>query len=299
MAEKPTVTFTFIRHGESTDNLTDAWAGWKDAPLSNHGMNQAKMLGASLAHTRFTAIHASPLKRAFWTAQAVHDAQLEPKPPLESSPLLREHFGVAEGKKWVMHRDPRRSLESYYAEGLFPVLDGRADKFPEGESLDDLAARAHLAVEEVVMPHIRTAARAGKKGVYIAIVSHGLCISELVPALVTKDISGVHPGSKFKGLLNTAWTSVTVNVKGSEEGEPLDFADDDLPPLEVRVTEFNRHEHLDSIARQKGGIGSAAHDPAQQDIRAFFGGGAAPKPAQNGEGRSESNARDEVDVKIK
>jgi len=27
--------------------------------------------------------------------------------------------------------------------------------------------------------------------------------------------------------------------------------------------------------RQKGGIGSQAHDPKQQDIRAFFGGGGA------------------------
>ncbi|KAI9458819.1 hypothetical protein F5148DRAFT_1219875 [Russula earlei] len=33
------VILTFIRHGESTDNLRSIWAGWKDAPLSNHGMN--------------------------------------------------------------------------------------------------------------------------------------------------------------------------------------------------------------------------------------------------------------------
>lgn len=63
-------------------------------------------------------------------------------------------------------------------------------------------------------------------------------------------------------------------------------------PLIMRVTDVNRHSHTDNIVgsphynvctasliqtrttqiRQKGGIGSAAHDPKQKDIRAFFGG---------------------------
>lgn len=33
------ITVTCVRHGESTDNLRQVWAGWKDAPLSQHGMN--------------------------------------------------------------------------------------------------------------------------------------------------------------------------------------------------------------------------------------------------------------------
>lgn len=85
-----------------------------------------------------------------------------------------------------------------------------------------------------------------------------------------------------------------------------------MPPLAVKVTDFNRSEHLDKVVslsvrklqkdvltfpqkRQKGGIGSTTYDPKQQDIRAFFGGGAAEKPE---EGRSESNARDEAEVDI-
>lgn len=50
-------------------------------------------------------------------------------------------------------------------------------------------------------------------------------------------------------------------------------------------------------ARQKGGIGRAAYDPKQQEIRAFFGGGATAQ-SQTEEGRSESNARDESEVDI-
>ncbi|EIW59438.1 phosphoglycerate mutase-like protein [Trametes versicolor FP-101664 SS1] len=298
----PTLTVTFIRHGESTDNLRSVWAGWKDAPLSNHGMNQAKAVGKSLSDTRFAVVYASPLKRALWTGQAVQEAQSEPKPPLETSLLLREqHWGVAEGEPWQWGHTAGLSLEEHFAKQLYPVLHERWQKFPEGESLDDLFTRAKQAIDELIMPHVWSAAREGKKGIHIAIASHGLCISELVPALVMKDESGVHPGEKFRGLQNTAWTRVTVNVKGAKEGEPLDFPDNDPPKLQVRVTDFNRHEHLDAVKRQKGGVGSAGYDPKQQDIRAFFGGAKVPakgEAAELEEGRSESNARDEVDVDI-
>lgn len=54
------------------------------------------------ADTKFTAIHASTLKRAFSTAQALYDAQPEPKPTFTKSLLLREqHFGIAEGRPWT------------------------------------------------------------------------------------------------------------------------------------------------------------------------------------------------------
>ncbi|KAI0333657.1 phosphoglycerate mutase-like protein [Cubamyces sp. BRFM 1775] len=299
----PTLIVTFIRHGESTDNLRSVWAGWKDAPLSNHGMNQAKAVGQSLSDTRFEAIYASPLKRALWTGQAVREAQPDPKPPLETSDLLREqHFGVAEGHPWQWNPTPGLTMEEHFARGLYPVLHERWEKFPEAESLDDLFDRAKKAIDELVMPNVWRAAKEGKKGVHIAIASHGLCISQLVVALLLKDESGVHPGDKYRGLQNTAWTRVTVDVKGAKEGEPLDFSDDQPPKLQVKVTDVNRHEHLADVARQKGGIGREGFDPKQRDIRAFFGGAkidaeaAAPELE---EGRSESNARDEAEVEIR
>lgn len=218
-----------------------------------------------MSDTRFAVVYASPLKRALWTGQAVQEAQSEPKPPLETSLLLREqHWGVAEGEPWQWGHTAGLSLEEHFAKQLYPVLHERWQKFPEGESLDDLFTRAKQAIDELIMPHVWSAAREGKKGIHIAIASHGLCISELVPALVMKDESGVHPGEKFRGLQNTAWTRVTVDVKvspafhaplpgtnshakGAKEGEPLDFPDNDPPKLQVRVTDFNRHEHLDAV----------------------------------------------------
>ena len=171
-------------------------------------------MGKSLSNTRFAAIYASPLKRALWTGQAVRDAQADPQPPLTESLLLREqHFGDAEGEPWSWNQTAGLSLEEHFAKGIWPVLHGRSQKFPGGESLDDLGARATKAIHELVMPHIWQTAREGKAGVNIALASHGLCISELIPALLVKDESGHHPGDKYKGLYNTAWTRLTVEVQ--------------------------------------------------------------------------------------
>lgn len=130
--------------------------------------------------------------------------------------MREQHFGIAEGKAWAVHADPDMSLEEHYAKGIFPILYERHEKFPEGESLDDLAVRTDQAVREVILPEVWKAAREGVKGIHIAVVSHGLCISEMVPALLRKDASGIPPSNAYRGLLNTAWTRVTIDVPVSK-----------------------------------------------------------------------------------
>lgn len=112
-----------------------------------------------------------------------------------------------------MQEIPGLTLEEHFSRGIWPVLHERWQKFPEGESLDDLATRAAQAVEEIIMPYVIQGIREGKRGLHIAIVSHGLCISEIVPALLLKDASGRNPGHHYRGLRNTAWSRVTVDVK--------------------------------------------------------------------------------------
>ena len=131
-----------------------------------------------------------------------------------------------------MHVDPSISLAQHFAEGKFPVLSGKAEKFPEGESVDNLAARAGQAIEELVMPKVWEAVREGKKGVNVAVVSHGLCISEvgviifryeiadlmiciqLIPALLKKGSNSLSR-MDYRGLMNTAWTRLIIDVEAS------------------------------------------------------------------------------------
>jgi len=196
---------------------------------------------------------------------------------LVSSPLLRaQHFGIAEGSKCAKQRQPGLSDEEHWAKGIFPPLDGgRKAKYPEGESSDDLRNRARQAVKELVVPIIRSAVKEKKENTHVALVSHGLCISEMVIAVLAFDherrSKGLEvPDGQYTGMLNTAWTRVTMDL--ADVGETI-VDEDGLPALSIKVTDVNRHEHLDGIQRQMG-TGGQACGPAQSDTTKSFGGGA-------------------------
>ena len=216
-----------------------------------------------MSSTPFTHIYASPLKRAFSTAQAVLAAQSEPKPLFTVSPDVREqHFGIAEGQPWSYHADARLAREELYAKGVFPVILNRQDRFPEGESLEDLQNRTERAIREIVVPYIWKEVNGAVTDPHIAIVSHGLCISELVAAVLRLDSSGCpEDGDKWTGLMNTAWTRVTIGIVRflyyrlflffyhnyfCEIGEE---SSSQLPPLRVKVTHVNEHMHLNDVVR--------------------------------------------------
>lgn len=147
------------------------------------------------------------------TANALLDGQPDPKPPIHISSLLKEqHFGKAEGTSWLGRQDPNKTLEEHFASGKYPMLFDRALKFPDGESLDDLAVRADQAMRELVLPHILRAAGTGIQDTHIALVSHGECISEMLAALIRRDQGGA-PRTDYRGLSNTAWTRATVRAK--------------------------------------------------------------------------------------
>ncbi|EKM79474.1 hypothetical protein AGABI1DRAFT_120868 [Agaricus bisporus var. burnettii JB137-S8] len=262
------VTFLFIRHGESTDNTRALWAGWRDSPLTNYGMNQAKALGAAFVPIHFKAIHCSDLKRAFMTAQAIQDAQTIPKPPLYSSILLREqHYGSAEGKGWHSARNPRLALEDHFEINSYPALHGRSERFPGGESLDDLAERAERVIDEILTPYI---IREDHEETYVAVASHGTFLSELIAALVRRDASlkAAVQARDFRGMRNTGWSNVVVKRDVSQASDTNAVT----VRFHVEVVQINNWDHLLSLKRQRGGIGSSAYDPKQKDIRGFFKG---------------------------
>lgn len=68
-----------------------------------------------------------------------------------------------------------------------------------------------------MVPIIRDVLKEKKGDIHIALVSHGLCISELVAALAALDFERRSKGQevsggRYAGLLNTAWTRATVDL---------------------------------------------------------------------------------------
>lgn len=148
------------------------------------------------------------------TAQALRDAQPDPKPSLITSSLLREqHYGLGEGKRYDVTRDPALSLAEHFARGEYPWLRSRTERFPEGESLEDVARRAEEAIEEIVLPYVWRVAEDETEGVHVAVISHGTFIREAIAALMRKtgSIEGANP-QNYRGLQNTGCTKVTINI---------------------------------------------------------------------------------------
>ncbi|XP_006463453.1 hypothetical protein AGABI2DRAFT_120270 [Agaricus bisporus var. bisporus H97] len=255
------VTITLIRHGESRDNTKTIWAGWKDAPLSALGERQANAVGTYFhdSSIQFTHIYSSDLSRAHSTALAVLRHHAEPKPPLVVTPKLREqHFGVAEGQPWTIDVYPGKSIEELSKEGIFPDLTskGRDLKFPEGESLNDVATRVEEAIKEFIIPHVFAKDQAA---VQIAFASHGICISETISALLRLDPE-VEQLKQYKGHHNTGWSQVEISPKADHTG---DYDPSSPPPVRVRLLTFNNYGHLSSLP---------APSSENAQARAFFSG---------------------------
>jgi probable phosphoglycerate mutase len=125
------------RHGHSTLNLEQRVNGDPsvDVRLTEQGREQARLLGAQLAHLELDLCVHSRFPRARETAEL---AMAGREVRLEVEPLLDDvNIGELEGWEIGRYREVKRSL-------------GRDRRFPGGESLDDAARRYALAFRRLV-----------------------------------------------------------------------------------------------------------------------------------------------------
>jgi len=90
------------RHGQDLDNVKGILNGRRDMPLSEKGIEQAGLVAAELQQLgiKFDKVYASPLQRAFRTAEVIADMVCAPAPEILDD-LIERDFGVMTGK----HRD--------------------------------------------------------------------------------------------------------------------------------------------------------------------------------------------------
>ena len=119
-----------VRHGETEWARLGRHTGRTDIPLTDRGRDQARALGGRLAGRDFDLVLTSPLSRASETADiAGFNAVARPDPD-----LLEWDYGALEGRLtadirvdhpgWTIWRGP----------------------WPDGETIDDVAARADRVV---------------------------------------------------------------------------------------------------------------------------------------------------------
>lgn len=200
-----------IRHGETVDNVAGLYAGVRDSALTNHGVEQARRLGEHFTkeevHVSFDHIFASPLSRAYKTAQALQTAQLVLRTKAQSqsptnelrnveivqvSELIEQDFGLVsrtdstqlsglltacypsfyEGKSFQSRTDPKKTGKEGHRE------KHKDDPgFIDVESKDSLNKRADMFLDQHLLPLLGKGCRSGHGA--IAVVSHGILLSHL------------------------------------------------------------------------------------------------------------------------
>lgn len=120
-----------FRHGETEWSLNGKHTSYTDLPLTEHGREQATALAPVIAKTQFDLVLTSPRQRARDTAALAglgDRAEVEPN-------LQEWNYGVYEGKS---------TPEIQATEPGWSVW---ADPITDGESVDQVAARAQQVID--------------------------------------------------------------------------------------------------------------------------------------------------------
>ncbi|KAM3418671.1 Adenosylcobalamin/alpha-ribazole phosphatase [Cercospora zeina] len=300
-----------IRHGETVDNVAGLYAGVTDSALTNHGVDQIKRLGDHFASSKviFTHIFASPLSRAFKTAQAIQSAQPLSGTEVEITKvqdLIEQNFGFYEKRTFQARTDARKSGREAHRE-----LHVNDPGFVDVESKEAMSKRADNFLHQHLIPLLDGSA-SGEKLV-VAIVSHGMLLSQLWKRLLLKmppkSVTIAPEVTAAKGQIvlqhlggwsNTGYLELSLSqneAPESEEEAHLDldraakFAAESINPNpsskavaveqptptasgfgqhKLLIVSIDRKDHLTGLKRQRGGIGRSKHDEGQRKLDGFF-----------------------------
>lgn len=159
-----------IRHGQTDYNVARLIQGaGVDAPLNDHGHEQAKKVGKRIADISIDYIYSSDQLRAAQTMQyiAEHHPHIEPS----FNPLLRERSaGIFEGKHYKYYDFFRKIAVSAW----------QHFKPWGGESMTQLQKRVVNWYEEVKQKH---------HGETVVVVTHGAVINALSLHIMEKELN--------------------------------------------------------------------------------------------------------------
>jgi probable phosphoglycerate mutase len=132
-----------IRHGETEWNIQSRYQGQRDTELSAQGRAQAERLASRLADLRIDAIFSSPLLRTVATAEEVARNRATGVVPVPE--LIEINHGEWEG---LTVEEVNRQFSALYATWH---RDPQLVRFPGGESLGDVRARALPTLQQIVL----------------------------------------------------------------------------------------------------------------------------------------------------
>ena len=162
----------FIRHGESTSNERNIFAGVLDVDLTSFGRLQARRAGVDLKKkgTKFDAVYVSHMRRARQTCEialAESQALKSPNTPVEIDHRISEKsFGIFAGRNLNLLR-----LALGY-EGFEEMLHSHNEAPPAGEKIAQVYSRGARFYEDKIVPHL-------ERGETVLVVCHQYVLEPL------------------------------------------------------------------------------------------------------------------------
>ena len=210
-------TLILIRHGRTDSNASGILAGrTPGVVLDEVGRDTTKALSLRLKEVKVAQVVVSPLERTQETASLLFDAGI---PSALDDRLIECDYGTWQGLK----------LSELATNELWPIVQQRPDEmiFPEGESMNDMAARASTAMREW---DAKLVAEHGTDVVWAA-VSHG----DIIKAICA-DAMGL-PLRKFQTIMiDPASVSVVhYSQEGSAVGKLNDTGESWLAKLNDKI----------------------------------------------------------------
>jgi len=151
-----------IRHGQSTANASGVWQGQLEFPLSEEGRRQAAEAGRALKQTTVSSIYASPLSRAFETAQIIAREAGFPGEVVPLPGLMERHGGSLQGKTWA----DQETNNPEFAKKFLALPEEERWAFAGAETDEEILGRFEEAFSEILSRH-----PSGEGS--IIVVSHG------------------------------------------------------------------------------------------------------------------------------
>jgi 2,3-bisphosphoglycerate-dependent phosphoglycerate mutase len=181
-------TLILVRHGQSEWNLKNLFTGWKDPPLTEQGIEEARQAGRRLKAAGYvpTVFYTSALKRAQHTLDLILEELGIVNVTITRDQALNERdYGDLAG----LNKDDARARW-----GEEQVLIWRRSYDvppPGGESLKDTAARTLPYYNEHILPQV-------EDGKTVLVAAHGNSLRSMVMA-----IEGLTPDEILKRELAT------------------------------------------------------------------------------------------------
>lgn len=207
-----------IRHGETDWNVEGKIQGQTNSNLTEKGIEQAHRTAEKLKNINFSALYSSDLNRAMKTAEILVNGN-HPLTIQDDERLRERKFGYLEG---VSHDVFKKDYPGIYEK--FRSNDP-AYRIPEGESKNDLAARAVIFFEDIIQKH-------GENEI-ILVVTHGGIIN-----MFTRYILGINYGAPRKFSIRNA----AINIVQYQDNDWRLITLGDISHLAMTKEKFKKTE---------------------------------------------------------